>query len=91
MSEASTMYEEVNDWITLLKRFRRIASEMESHEQDPDYLTQQITEMFEWFEQQEPVDDELVTHYTLDFEHPDNPGYKLVFEFKVRFDRAGQE
>lgn len=41
-SEAGEMYEELNKWLELINRLQCLALEMDSHEQDKDYLNRQI-------------------------------------------------
>ena len=74
-SQAPTMYEELQVWRIAIDRMMAMAIEMESSEQDNQYVDDSIRELWKWFA------DEM-EEYRIDFAHPDHPGKLLVFEFK---------
>jgi len=47
MSEAGEMWQELQRWIELLEQLQTLAIEMDSHEQDADYLSEQIYDLLD--------------------------------------------
>lgn len=41
------MWQELQRWIELLERLQELANEMDSHEQDADYVSQQIYDLLD--------------------------------------------
>jgi len=83
LSEEIQMYDELGYWKMLIDRIRLLAIEMQSNEQDWQYVTDGIYKLFADIESLDPASSDYRDFYILDFEHPNNPDYKLVFEFKV--------
>jgi hypothetical protein len=46
-SEAGEMYEELYKWLDLLNRLQMLALEMDSHEQDIDFLNREIEKLMD--------------------------------------------
>lgn len=86
MSEEQTMYEELTYWEMLINRLRTMAVEMLSHEQDGGFVTEQITKLFEDFEELEPLASDYRDLYKIHFHHPTIPRYRLVIEFNARLE-----
>jgi hypothetical protein len=86
MSEESTMYEELGYWSLMIARMRKMAIEMESGEQDEDYVTTAIRNLFIDIERNEPDERGIRDSYHVDFEDPDNRNRKLVFKFYCYID-----
>jgi hypothetical protein len=58
VSEAGEMYEQLNKWLELINRLQLLALEMESHEQDVNYLNHSIAQLMD-----EPEDDYFLTFH----------------------------
>jgi len=85
-SEEKTMHEELTAWMNIIQSVLVLAREMQSHEQDVDFSTTFIGNLFTKFEVMQPDKDGVAARYGFDIEHPDNPDYKLAFEFKAYFE-----
>ena len=83
MSEASRMHEELEYWKMLIQQMQAMAIEMESHEQDKEYIDKSILDLFLRIGEYEPDEDGINDQYAIDFQHPHDPTRKLVFVFKA--------
>jgi len=87
-NEEKTMFEELTAWDLTIRMLLIVACELHSHEQDSEFVTEKISKLFTKFEALKPDDEGLAARYGFDIEHPTNPDYKLVFEFKAFFERT---
>lgn len=69
------MYEELSLWRDYIDLMMQLAIEMESHEQIPGNISDTIAHLFNSVGEDE--------NYSVDFEHPDDRGRKVVFEFRA--------
>lgn len=72
MSEETQMEENLTGWISLLRRMRKLALEMQSPEQDGDYVTNEIRKLYAETLALEPDEDGLCDSYRLTFADPNS-------------------
>lgn len=86
MSEETTMHEELTSWKRTIDDLLALAREMQTPDQDADFVTREIYRLFNKFEALEPDEDGIAARYHVDLEHPQNRKYRIVFECFVSFD-----
>lgn len=91
MSEEVTMCEELTWWRMYIEKMQEAAIEMQSGEQDKDYVSDLVTELFDKVAKFKPDENGVNDSYLIDFEHPTNPRRKVVFEFAAYIEEDGDE